>query len=408
MERTTKKLLSMLLTLILLLSCVGCAGKESTGKAKNEGTGTEDQQVETPAGDESEQVLIGVCCDLTGPNSLAGVTIANAVKLAAKQINEQGGILGKEVVLEIVDDQTQADVCINAIQKLCANEDLVAIAGGLIFTGMVLAIENIVEQYHIPTLVGGSSPSINDTNNPWLFRVRVSDTVTTNLTCEYIDKQTDFNTWGEIYATTDYGTTRNKLMTAYCEENDIPFHAVSGNVGDKDWTAQILELKNKGCDVVCLDLDVTEMTIIVQQMASLGYLPQVFMPSTAASKEFLGVVPQEVTNGMIYVGESALDSTMDGFQEFRQAYIDEYGEEPHPSAQCMYPTLWILKDAMERANTTTDKEAIRVALTETENLPTTLGPMTYDKELGVNMNSTLLFCRIENGAGVCFDSITAK
>lgn len=393
---TAKRIFTTLLAALMLISCTACAK-----------TQTADKSSEEISQDASGQILIGVCCDLTGTNSLAGTTIANAVKLAAKQINEQGGILGKEVVLEIVDDQTQADVCINAIQKLCAHDDLVAIAGGLIFTGMVLAIEDIVEQYHIPTLVGGSSPSINETNNPWLFRVRVSDTVTTNLTCEYIN-QHGYSTWGEIYSTSDYGITRNSLMTAYCQENNIPFYASSGNVGDKDWTAQILDLKNKDCDVVCLDTDVTEMTIIVQQMASLGYYPQLYMPSTAGSSEFLEVVPKEISEGAIYVGESALDSTTEGFQEFRQAYKDEYGEEPHPSAQCMYPTLWILKDAMERANTTTDKEAIRVALTETDHLQTTLGPMTYDKELGVNMNSTLLFCRIENGVGVCFDSFTAE
>lgn len=394
-----KKILSFLLAAAMVLACTACANtgtpEGSAGPAENA-----DQ-------DDGKQILIGVCCDLTGTNSLAGVTIANAVKLAAKQINEQGGILGKEVVLEIVDDQTQADVCINAVQKLCAREDLVAIAGGLIFTGMVLAIEDIVEQYQVPTLVGGSSPSINDTKNPWLFRVRVSDTVTTNLTCEYIHQQ-GYTTWGEIYSTSDYGATRNSLMSAYCQKNDIPFYAASGNVGDKDWTAQILDLKAKECDVVCLDTDVTEMTIIVQQMYALGYQPQLYMPSTAGSSEFLDVVPTEMSEGAIYVGESALDSTTEGFQEFRQAYLEEYGEEPHPSAQCMYPTLWILKDAMERANTTSDKEAIRVALTQTDHLQTTLGPMTYDKELGVNMNSTLLFCRIENGKGVCFDSFTAE
>ena len=396
---TAKKLFSALLALVMVLACTACGGSGTSGSSAEAGKDAE------PSG--SEQILIGVCCDLTGTNSLAGVTIANAVKLAAKQINEQGGILGKEVVLEVVDDQTQADVCINAIQKLCARDDLVAIAGGLIFTGMVLAIEDIVEQYQVPTLVGGSSPSINDTKNPWLFRVRVSDTVTTNLTCAYIDRQ-GYDTWGEIYSTSDYGATRNALMTEYCQEHDIPFHAASGNVGDKDWTAQILELKAKNCDVVCLDTDVTEMTIIVQQMASLGYRPQLYMPSTAGSSEFLDVVPTEMSEGAIYVGESALDSTTEGFQEFRQAYLEEYGEEPHPSAQCMYPTLWILTDAMERADTTSDKEAIRVALTQTDHLQTTLGPMTYDQELGVNMNSTLLFCRIENGKGVCFDSFTAE
>lgn len=390
-----KKIMACILAVLLLLSCASCA--------KNE---TKQEEAFQENGD--NQVLVGVCCDLTGVNSLAGITIANAVKLAAKQINEvEGGILGSEVVLEIVDDQSQADVCINAMQKLCSNEKLVAIAGGLIFTGMVLASENIVEKYHVPTLVGGSSPSINDTKNPWLFCVRVSDSVTTQLTCEYIDTKTEFKTWGQIYATSDYGTTRNKLMTEYCETHDVPFYSVSGNVGDKDWTAQIMELKNHGCDVVCIDTDVTEMTIIVQQMASLGYQPQVFMPSTAGSTEFLDVVPKDVSEGIIYVGESALDSTMPGFQEFRQAYLKEYGTEPHPSAQCMYPTLWILKDAMERAGTTTDKEAIRVALTETKDLQTILGPMTYDKEQGVNMNSTVLFCRIEDGKGVCFDSITA-
>lgn len=399
---TFKKIVSIALAIAMCAMLAACS---SGGEAPVQPPAADDPGSAAPVNGETSgfdgTILIGVCCDLTGQNSLAGVTIANSAKLAAKQINAQGGILGKEVVLEIVDDQSQADVGINAIQKLCANEDLVAIAGGLIFTGIVLATEDIVEQYNIPTIVGGSSPSIVETGNPWLFRIRVNDAVTNDLTFSYFRDETDFKVWGQVYATTDYGTNRNTIFKSFCTDNNIEYYAVNGNVGDKDWTAQIMDLKKNGCDLVFLDLDVIEQAVVVQQMYDLGYKPQLTGGSLLGSTEFLDVVPPEASEGVIFVGETALDSTVPGFQEFRQAYLDEYGAEPHSSAICMQPGLWLLKDAIERAGTT-DHEAVREALASTVDFKAVTGNLTYDTETGIDMNRSVLFSRIENGKGVCF------
>src|SRR3569832_1452137 len=53
-----------------------------------------------------ETVKVGAFLSLTGATSAYGVSAANAIKLAADEANRSGGIDGKQIELEIEDDQS--------------------------------------------------------------------------------------------------------------------------------------------------------------------------------------------------------------------------------------------------------------------------------------------------------------
>ena len=53
---------------------------------------------------------------ITGDNPLNGERMNQGVQLAVDEVNANGGVLGKQVELEIVDDQTLQDVAVTCVQ----------------------------------------------------------------------------------------------------------------------------------------------------------------------------------------------------------------------------------------------------------------------------------------------------
>ena len=63
-------------------------------------------------------INIGVLQSLTGDLGAYGGPMSDGMKLAAKQINENGGLLGKKLVLLVEDDQTNNVAAVDAANKL--------------------------------------------------------------------------------------------------------------------------------------------------------------------------------------------------------------------------------------------------------------------------------------------------
>ncbi|WP_442808912.1 branched-chain amino acid ABC transporter substrate-binding protein [Trinickia soli] len=76
-----------------------------------------------------ETIRIGVPVPLSGGYSSAGKDILNGAQLAADEINNQGGVLGKKIELVQADDECDADKAAQAAQML-VDKGVVAVAGG--------------------------------------------------------------------------------------------------------------------------------------------------------------------------------------------------------------------------------------------------------------------------------------
>src|SRR5699024_10380826 len=77
---------------------VACGGDEGAGNDTGNG--------ESPSSDE-DTIKLGVLEDRSGDFALVGIQKSHAVELAVEEINNDGGLLGKEI--EIVAPDTQSD-----------------------------------------------------------------------------------------------------------------------------------------------------------------------------------------------------------------------------------------------------------------------------------------------------------
>lgn len=84
-----KKLLAILMTMAMTFSLAAC-GSDSGETKEDSGGGKE------TSGDE---IVIGCLQDITGSTSGLGISVQKGAQAAVDEINENGGIDGKDVVL---------------------------------------------------------------------------------------------------------------------------------------------------------------------------------------------------------------------------------------------------------------------------------------------------------------------
>jgi hypothetical protein len=106
--------------------------------------------------------------ELSGAGATAGTNFSNGVKLAVKEINAAGGILGRKLDLQTFDTQSNPGVAKALAQKAV---DLGAFAVmGPVFSGSVIVNMNETKRAEIPNFMGGEAANLTQQGNPYVFR----------------------------------------------------------------------------------------------------------------------------------------------------------------------------------------------------------------------------------------------
>lgn len=126
----------------------------------------------------ADTIKIGALMSLTGALAPYGPPIADGAKLAVKQINAAGGVLGKQLELVIRDTGTSPDIGRDAASKLVELDHVQAIVGAL-SSGVTIAASSVTIPAEVVLISPASSspaiPALDD--NDYVFRTVVSDAV---------------------------------------------------------------------------------------------------------------------------------------------------------------------------------------------------------------------------------------
>lgn len=346
-----KKFVSILLSILLTISCL-------TAMAQPQFDG---------------QIKIGIITGITGAAALGGERATKGVTLAAEQINAAGGLLGKELVIQIEDDAGTQVGALNVMNKLIG-EGAAAVVGPLLSTN-VIACEQAVRQAGIPNLVLGTSPAIYGLENPFVFRIRPSDTITAGAAAQFMYENLGLRKIGLLTNTEDHGTGARDVMMAYFDQkDDVEIVQQPFNVGDRDLTGQLLNFTNAGVEGIIYWGHEAEVTLLARQVEELGIdLP---ILTSASLPQVLNAVTGDQIDGW-YV---AIDLSMENDTPAIQQYIEDFGarwnEIPELHSSSYYGGVMLVADAITRAGST-DSEAICAALRETKDLEMVLGAYNW-------------------------------
>lgn len=159
-----KKILAFLLAAMLLLSIVGCAAQtqfDAQPAAAEPAADTSQPTQDSVSAADGDTVTIGYYLPLSGANATYSPYYLNAINLAIKKINAEGGLNGKQIVTASYDTTSSTEEAAKVATKL-VTVDKISICISSPMSSEVLASSKTLNDAGVFTMVMGISSALLD------------------------------------------------------------------------------------------------------------------------------------------------------------------------------------------------------------------------------------------------------
>ncbi len=223
----------------------------------------------------ADPIKVGVTVAQSPPGSVSqGTQVKDGVEVAAKIINDAGGILGRKIELIVEDTQGVPEKARAAVEKLITRDQVVAVVGEHQSSGTLAAME-VAHRYHIPYVnTNGWSDVIREKGyvevfNPGNYNSRVAIAMANTIKAIGAKRVVAF------CENTDYGVGLAKLLGAQIAElaPGIAYKYETLDRAGKDYLPALLPLKVDPPDVVVEILLPPAAYILLNQLNEQGIAP---------------------------------------------------------------------------------------------------------------------------------------
>ena len=310
--------------------------------------------------DAAEPIKIGVVSTLTGPYAEWGTFQVNGLQLALEDIKKAGGILGRSVELRIEDNASTNPGTVLAFTKLFTDPEIKGIVGPIAST-QIQAASPAIARSGVPTMIGGTDPSLTRINNKWVFRARPNDLYSSKVIANFGVNTLKLKKWAIVHATDAFGQGGAKALTEELQAlGAAPILDQGYTSNSQDFAPVVLAVKKSGAEVLGTYMTVpADQAIFAKQLRQLGVNVQwIGSPTTAA------VTTRNLAGEALYGSYAVADFNADANEaarEFTKRYRERYGIYPDNFSSWAYDSLHILALAMNNANST-EPEAVRKAI----------------------------------------------
>jgi branched-chain amino acid transport system substrate-binding protein len=361
-------------------------------------------------GGKADTIKIGVVAELTGDIPAVGASCKNAAQLAAKEINDAGGLEvgGKKYQIElfIEDNAGKADQSASATQKLITQSNVVAIVGPNASRYAIPASE-VAESSKVvlisPWSTNPKTTLVGDTgaSKKYVFRACFIDPFQGRVVAKFAMENLGAKKAAVLYdVASEYNKGIADIFKATFEEiggTVVAFETYTTN--DKDFSAQLTKIKDTGPDVIFLPNYYSEVPLQVQQAHRLGITVPFLGSDSWGSAELITLCGADC-EGYYFSTHYAADAATPVAIKFIDAYKTTYGVTPDDVAALTYDSFGLLFQALQTAGKV-DRQAVRDAMAKIPKYDGVTGSMTFEEGSGDPIKSAVIL-QVKEGKFVWF------
>ncbi|MFQ6053322.1 MAG: ABC transporter substrate-binding protein [Candidatus Bathyarchaeia archaeon] len=293
-----------------------------------------------------EEIKIGVAYPLSGALAPITLKIVKAAELAAKSVNDTGGIAGRPVRLIFEDTAAEPEKCLEAVKKL-VEVDGVEVIVGPATTPSMLAVAEYLNRRKVPLISpSATATKISEEGGPYLFRTVPSDDLQTAALADLV-KAKGWKKIATFVLANDYGIgmeqgLKNNLEKVAPEAELVK--SVRYDPEKMDYRSELQLVKDANPDVIFFATWVEEGYVIFRQALEIGLddiptfggegMCDVAFFDDPSTGEFMikthmvGTKPASPTDSYYY-------------QRFYREYKETFGEEPSLYGDYMFDATMI-------------------------------------------------------------------
>ena len=333
---------------------------------------------------DTNSLKIGLLNEMTGGNATFGTSSANGAKMAFKEANAKGGVLGKQIVAVIADNKSEPSEAANAMTKLAMQDGVVAVTGGFASSNAIAA-SSVAESAKVPFLVVGTTNpkvTVDDKTKKvkdYTFRVCFIDPFQGTVGANFVLNTLKLK---KAAIMVDNSSDYSKGLAAFFRE---AFAKGGGTIvaeeaylqKDQDFKSVLTKLKSMNADVLYVPGYYEEVGKIVKQAREMGINAPVVGGDGWDSPKLVEIGGAAALNNTYFTNHYSVEDNSPASKAFADAYKKEYGQMPDALAVLGYDAANLLIDAIKRANSV-DKSKIQAALAATKAFPAITGATTLN------------------------------
>lgn len=290
-------------------------------------------------------VIVGLV-ELSGTGTTSGTNFDNGVKLAVKEINAAGGILGRKIEYTSMDTQSNPGVAKALAQKAVDMGAYVVM--GPVFSGSIIVSMAETKRAEIPNFTGGEAAAITQQGNPYIFRTSFTQSTAMPKIANYIKDNVKAKTVDLIWVNNDFGKGGRDLIMKSLEARGIKIAAdVSTDPGQIDFSGAVLKVKQSNADALFAYTNEEESARLLRELRKQGYTKPVIGETVLTSQKVIELAGEAANGAIAHVGLSA-DAPLPQFRAYDAKFQREFKSKSDHNGIKGYTGMYVVKAVTEK------------------------------------------------------------
>ena len=362
MKRVSKVLTALVLGTVLAGLAAGCGGGEK----------------------KADTIKVGANLEMTGGSASYGISSKNAIELAFKEINEKGGINGKQLELVVADNKSEAAEATNAMQKLVSQDNVVAVIGPNLSSSVIAAsaINNSAKVLDIAPMATNPYVTVDQASGKtkdFNYRTCFIDPFQGTVMAKFATAELGV---GNAAILIDNSSDYAKGLAQFFKENFVKEGgAVTAEESylqkDTDFKATLTKIKATNPDFLYVPGYYQEVGLIVKQARELGMNMPIAGGDGWDSAKMPEIAGAAALNNTYFSSLYSPDDSSDINKNFVAAYKKAYGQKPDVFAALSYDSALLVAEAIKNAGST-EPAKISEAMAKINGFSGVSGSVTFD------------------------------
>ena len=295
---------------------------------------------------QGQPVKIVGLVELSGTGATSGTNFNDGVKLAVKEINAAGGILGRKIDYTWGDTQSQPQIAKALAVK--AIDDGAYVVMGPVFSGSIVVSMAETRRAGIPNFTGGEAAAITQQGNPYIFRTSFTQSTAMPKVARYIKNGIKAKNVAVMWVNNEFGKGGRDSIAKALEAEGIKVSVdISTDPGQLDFSGAVLKAKQANADALFVYTNEEESARALRELRKQGYDKPIVGETTLTSQKVIELAGEAANGAAAHVGLTA-DAPAPGIRAFAEKFQKENGYKSDHNGLKGYTGMYIVKAVTEK------------------------------------------------------------